>query len=109
MDKYNISSKDQYDSIYKDSINDPESFWSEIALRNFSWKSKWENVLEWDFNHARVEWFKGAKLNIIEYKLISVINSVKMYRGVYRAYPLGPRIPVNSRNDGNQNGDLTIK
>ena len=66
MDKYNISTKDQYDSIYKDSINDPESFWSEIALRNFIWKSKWEKVLEWDFNHAKVEWFKGAKLNITE-------------------------------------------
>ena len=48
MDKYNISTKDQYDSIYKDSINDPEGFWSEIALKNFSWKSKWENVLEWN-------------------------------------------------------------
>ena len=66
MDKYNISTKDQYDSIYKDSINDPESFWSEIALRNFIWKSQWEKVLEWDFNHAKVEWFKGAKLNITE-------------------------------------------
>ena len=66
MDKYNISTKDQYESIYKDSINDPENFWSEIALRNFIWKSKWENVLEWDFNHAKVEWFKGAKLNITE-------------------------------------------
>ena len=66
MDKYNISTKDQYDSIYKDSINDPESFWSDIALRNFIWKSKWEKVLEWDFNHAKVEWFKGAKLNITE-------------------------------------------
>ena len=66
MDKYNISTKDQYDSIYKDSINDPEGFWSEIALRNFSWKSKWKNVLEWNFNHAKVEWFKGAKLNITE-------------------------------------------
>ena len=66
MDKYNISTKDQYDSIYRDSINDPESFWSDIALRNFIWKSKWEKVLEWDFNHAKVEWFKGAKLNITE-------------------------------------------
>ena len=37
MDKYNISTKDQYNSIYKDSITNPEEFWSEIASKNFIW------------------------------------------------------------------------
>ena len=66
MDKYNISTKDQYNSIYKDSITNPEEFWSEIAAKNFVWKNKWETVLEWDFKQAKVNWFQGAKLNITE-------------------------------------------
>ena len=66
MDKYNISTKDQYNSIYKDSITNPEEFWSEIAVKNFVWKNKWNTVLEWDFKKAKVNWFQGAKLNITE-------------------------------------------
>ena len=66
MDKYNISTKDQYNSIYKDSITNPEEFWSEIAAKNFVWKNKWGTVLEWDFKKAKVNWFQGAKLNITE-------------------------------------------
>ena len=66
MDKYNISTKDQYNSIYKDSITNPEEFWSEIAAKNFVWRNKWETVLEWDFKQAKVNWFQGAKLNITE-------------------------------------------
>ena len=66
MDKYNISTKDQYNSIYKDSITNPEEFWSEIAAKNFVWRNKWETVLEWDFKQVKVNWFQGAKLNITE-------------------------------------------
>jgi len=66
MDKYNILTKDQYNSIYKDSITNPEEFWSEIASKNFIWKNKWDTVLEWDFKQAKVNWFQGAKLNITE-------------------------------------------
>ena len=66
MDKYNISTKDQYNSIYKDSITNPEEFWSEIASKNFIWQKKWDTVLEWDFKQAKVNWFQGAKLNITE-------------------------------------------
>ena len=66
MSRYNISTKDQYNSIYQDSVNNPEDFWSDIASKNFVWKNKWDTILEWDFNKAKVEWFKGAKLNITE-------------------------------------------
>ena len=66
MNKYNISSRNEYDSIYQESINNPEEFWSEIALNNFIWKKKWNKVLDWDFKKAKVSWFKGAQLNITE-------------------------------------------
>ncbi len=33
---------------------------------NFYWRKKWDRVLEWNFREPKVEWFKGAKLNITE-------------------------------------------
>jgi acetyl-CoA synthetase len=62
---YQITSIDQYHQDYKRSINDPESFWGEVA-ENFTWQKKWDKVLEWNFTEPKVEWFKNAKLNITE-------------------------------------------
>ena len=35
-------------------------------MGKFYWRKKWDNVLEWNFNEPKIEWFKGAKLNITE-------------------------------------------
>ena len=64
MNRYNINSPEKYSQLYKESINKPEIFWSELASNNFLWKSKWSKVLDWDFRKAKVSWFKDAKLNI---------------------------------------------
>jgi len=62
---YQITTLQQYHSEYKKSIDDPEIFWGNIA-QNFFWRKKWDKVLEWNFKEPKVEWFKGAKLNITE-------------------------------------------
>ncbi|WP_207495160.1 acetate--CoA ligase [Aridibaculum aurantiacum] len=62
---YQIKSLEQYYEQYEKSVQDPEGFWSEIAS-HFVWRKKWDKVLEWNFEEPRVEWFKGAKLNITE-------------------------------------------
>lgn len=62
---YQIKSLEQYHSDYKKSVDDPEGFWGDVA-GNFQWKKKWDSVLEWNFTEPKVEWFKGAKLNITE-------------------------------------------
>ena len=62
---YQIRSFDDYLEQYKKSIEQPEKFWSEIA-ENFTWKKKWDKVLDWNFKEPRVRWFDGAKLNITE-------------------------------------------
>lgn len=62
---YQIKSLEQYHEAYKKSIEDPEGFWSSVA-DHFQWKKKWDKVLEWNFKEPKVEWFKGAKLNITE-------------------------------------------
>ncbi len=55
----------EYNNIYNYSITNPESFWSEVA-ESFIWKKKWSNVLKYDFNKPKFEWFSNGKLNITE-------------------------------------------
>ena len=53
-----ISEKNKFDL-------DPEKFWAEKA-KKFSWHQKWNEILNWDFYKAKVNWFSGGKLNITE-------------------------------------------
>ncbi len=62
---YQITSREEYDQIYKKSVEQPEIFWDEIA-QNFTWKKKYESVLDWDFRTAQSKWFSGGKLNVTE-------------------------------------------
>ena len=60
-----IKTLSEYFKKYELSEKDPESFWSEIA-DSFSWKKKWDKVLDWDFEKANIKWFQNSKLNITE-------------------------------------------
>ncbi|MEO6815019.1 MAG: AMP-binding protein, partial [Ginsengibacter sp.] len=62
---YQIKSFEEYQEVYKKSIEDPENFWAEIA-ENFEWRKKWDKVVEWNFTDPSVKWFQGGKLNITE-------------------------------------------
>jgi acetyl-CoA synthetase len=62
---FQINSFEQYLSEYQKSIDQPENFWSAIA-EHFTWKKKWDKVLEWNFKEPGVKWFQGGKLNITE-------------------------------------------
>ena len=62
---YQIKTYDEYKKVYQRSMDEPEGFWSEIA-ENFTWRKKWDKVLEWNFSEPDVKWFQGAKLNITE-------------------------------------------
>jgi len=60
-----ILSIEDYQNQYKQSVDNPEDFWANIA-GEFVWRKKWDKVLEWDFKKPEVSWFKGGKLNITE-------------------------------------------
>jgi acetyl-CoA synthetase len=60
-----IKSFEEYKEKYAKSIEDPAGFWGEIA-EEFVWQKKWDTVVEWNFDEPKIEWFKGAKLNITE-------------------------------------------
>ncbi|WP_324720950.1 acetate--CoA ligase [Salinimicrobium sp. HB62] len=65
MENLQLRSFADYKKAYNKSIKDPEAFWDEIA-NTFTWQSKWEKTLEWDFEKPEVKWFQGGKVNITE-------------------------------------------
>src|ERR1041384_2803869 len=60
-----IQSFTEYQQVYQQSVRDPETFWANLA-HDFTWKKKWNKVLEYDFHKPEVKWFEGATLNITE-------------------------------------------
>ena len=60
-----IDSFSDYNRAYEHSVNDPEGFWEDVAS-TFSWQSKWDKVLDWEFDTPNVNWFVNGKLNITE-------------------------------------------
>ena len=53
----------EYESLYKQSIKDPEAFWSEQARKYLNWDSDWKRVSNVDFMKGNVSWFEGGKIN----------------------------------------------
>jgi acetyl-CoA synthetase len=51
----------QYEAMYRQSLDDPEAFWSKVASE-LHWFKPWERVLEWQAPNAR--WFVGGQTNI---------------------------------------------
>ncbi|MGC2181794.1 MAG: AMP-binding protein, partial [Terriglobales bacterium] len=64
----------------KRSIQDPEDFWGDYALR-FLWTKPWTKVLEWDGVHH--QWFLGAKTNITVNALDRHANSDRRNRAAF--------------------------
>lgn len=60
-----IQTFDQYQAAYQKSVEDPESFWAEIA-QEFQWRKPWTKTLQWNFNEPSIKWFVGGKMNITE-------------------------------------------
>lgn len=60
-----ITTFEQYEKEYKQSVENPEAFWAEQA-EQFTWHKKWDKVLEWNFDEPAINWFSGGKLNITE-------------------------------------------
>ena len=57
---------EQYQSMYKQSVDDPSGFWAEQADNYLTFMKKWDTVLDWSFdeNDLHINWFKGATLNV---------------------------------------------
>lgn len=53
-----------YQTLYQQSISDPETFWHQQAQLWLTWESPWTDVLTGSFNNLPITWFKNGKLNI---------------------------------------------
>jgi acetyl-CoA synthetase len=57
--------KEQFKTLYRQSIDDPDSFWAEQAEKFLHWTKKWDKVQDWSFkDDLHIEWFSGARLNV---------------------------------------------
>ena len=74
-----IKSFEEYEKLYKWSVEDPEDFWAEMAEKNISWFKKWDKTLEYDFHKPEIKWFAGGKLNV-SYNCLDRFVASKTYR-----------------------------
>ncbi len=59
--KANVKSLEQYEAMYRRSIEQPEQFWAEAA-GELDWFTPWTKVLDGEGMNAK--WFVGGKLNL---------------------------------------------
>ncbi len=56
-----LSSEAEYQKLYRESIDSPETFWGRVALE-LPWMQDFDQVLDWS-NAPFAKWFVGGKLN----------------------------------------------
>ncbi|HPF69833.1 MAG TPA: acetate--CoA ligase [Candidatus Krumholzibacteria bacterium] len=57
-----IGSMEEYQRLYRLSLDDPETFWAREAER-ISWFHKWRQVWDSDYENVDFAWFVGGRLN----------------------------------------------
>jgi len=56
-----VKSRSEYDKLYRESIDSPDTFWTRVA-RELHWTKPWSKVLEW--NEPNAKWFVGGQTNL---------------------------------------------
>ena len=56
-------SQADYERLYRQSIEQPDAFWTEQA-RRLDWISPWSAIQDCDIRTGKAIWFKDAKLNV---------------------------------------------
>jgi len=63
-ERAHLQTMEEYEELYKRSVEDPEGFWADMADEILHWNTKWDKVLEYDFEKPYVKWFQGGTLNV---------------------------------------------
>ena len=56
--------QEDYQRLYRQSIEQPEIFWAEQAKRFLHWMTPWHTVQHSDINTGAAQWFAGGQLNV---------------------------------------------
>jgi acetyl-CoA synthetase len=57
-------SKEEYLSLYTESVENPETFWSRQANTFLDWLEPFSEVFQGDMSQGKVSWFADGKLNV---------------------------------------------
>ncbi|MDF9775162.1 acetate--CoA ligase [Pseudomonas baetica] len=57
-------SQDDYQRLYRESVEHPSTFWAEQATRFLDWSAPWETVQRYNLKTGEASWFAGAQLNV---------------------------------------------
>ncbi|KSM86142.1 acetate--CoA ligase [Pseudomonas aeruginosa] len=55
---------DDYQRLYRQSVENPDEFWGEQAKAFLDWFKPWHSVHHGDLRKGQVTWFKGGQLNV---------------------------------------------
>ena len=58
-----LMGEDEYEKLYKESLDNSEEFWSKQAKEYLEWVSPWKQTCESDLNKGEVSWFIDGKIN----------------------------------------------
>jgi acetyl-CoA synthetase len=53
-----------YQRMYQQSVEHPDTFWAEQAKTFLDWSKPWQQVQHADLNTGEARWFKGGELNV---------------------------------------------
>ena len=56
-------SESEFQVLYKQSVENPDEFWSSQAESYLDWDKKWEEVKNTNIEKGEIAWFSGGKLN----------------------------------------------
>jgi len=63
-----IKSREEYEELYRESLDDPDGFWGRIAKEYVTWFKPWDKVSDFNYgtsaNDLYIKWFAGGKLNV---------------------------------------------
>ncbi|MEX6503923.1 acetate--CoA ligase [Pseudomonas zhanjiangensis] len=53
-----------YQRLYRQSVEQPDSFWAEQASTFLDWAKPWQQVYAGDMHKGQASWFQGGQLNV---------------------------------------------
>ncbi|RMG86819.1 MAG: acetate--CoA ligase [Candidatus Dadabacteria bacterium] len=61
-----IKSREEYERLYKESLENSDAFWARVAEEQVTWFKKWDQVQDWKYSKDEVyiKWFINGKLNV---------------------------------------------
>ena len=91
-----VPSRAHYDELYRQSIDDPDGFWSERAAQ-LHWMRPWDRVLEWTPPFAK--WFVGGRLNVADNCLDRHLHGPRRNKAalIWVGEPCAPDTPAEVR------------